>query len=404
MKSVYFYARVFAVLALLMLALAPGWPAAGADDGRPPAGASADKGTPPPPVPSSSPESNPPQQPAGGVVPPPPPGCSASATGYGVFTPPGVQLIPDYSGGVPGIITSTINVVSANTYLWDVNVTVHIQHPYPNDLDIHLISPAGTVIVLSDRNGGGHPGNVFSGTTWDDQAGLINGSGLPVTDYVFTPGTTATRLNPQAPLGALLGQNPNGNWKLVVSDNAAADTGELDSWSLDLVTLAGAPTYSHNASLTSSYVSNIADTGTAYRYFNFYSLFTPISAITLTAVITHNLPSTLNVLLVSPAGVTITLSTGNGDSNQNVFAGTLWSDQAILTNPPNLVTEYPYVSNVVASPLAPEEALSELNGSLPNGFWKLLVQDTHSDGQSGQVGPVALHIQTTTCRPELGAR
>lgn len=148
--------------------------------------------------------------------------------------------IPDNTGSV----TSTINIAGAGTQIFDVNATLNITHTFTGDVQVTLTSPAGTVVTLSSNNGGGND-NVFAGTTFNDNADPANqvpftgntfaASNL-VTDRAYTNLVTATPLVPEEPLGAFIGENPNGIWTLRVSDNGAGDAGTLNSWSLDITT------------------------------------------------------------------------------------------------------------------------------------------------------------------------
>ncbi len=299
-------------------------------------------------------------------------------------------------------ITSTIYVTTSATILWDVNVSTDITHTFNSDLDIHLISPAGTIVTLSANNGGSLD-NIFHGTVWDDQAGRTNGSGLPVTDYVFQNNVAAPLLNPQEPLGALQGENPNGAWKLVVHDNQTFDTGSLRGWSLRLQTFSRAPDFPATNIVSIGAVTPIPDHGSVSRAVSFGGIAQPLTSLVVSTVITHPNPGGLKVYLVSPAGITVTLSTGNGGGNANVFAGTTWNDQAGQTNPPGSVTENTYANNTVETPLAPEEALSEFNGDSPNGTWHLVVQDPTGSGAGRVLGPVSITAHTAHCLPEVGA-
>ena len=73
---------------------------------------------------------------------------------------------------------------------------MRIVHTFTGDLKVDLIAPDGSVYVLHNRSGGG-------------------------VDNIFR--TYAVNLSTET---------INGTWKLRVNDNASADTGYLDSWSL----------------------------------------------------------------------------------------------------------------------------------------------------------------------------
>jgi subtilisin-like proprotein convertase family protein len=114
--------------------------------------------------------------------------------------------------------------------------------------------------------------------------------------------------------------------------------------------------------------------------------------------IRHAVPGELEIVLISPNGVPAPLSTGNGGTAADVFNGTVWDNSAdpggqvpYETNA-NLATDHPYVSGVVATPLAPEHALPS-GGS---GVWTLQVTDT----AAGNVGTIDSWSLILTIRPQ----
>src|SRR4051794_891693 len=122
--------------------------------------------------------------------------------------------------------------------------------------------------------------------------------------------------------------------------------------------------------------------------------------------LTHTEPSEVDMTVTSPAGTVVTLTTDNGGSSENVFAGTRWDDSAAPGGVPTAsfatlaghVQIHPYSDGVTASPLAPEEALGAFLGENPNGTWTLTVSD---DGHSG-VGSLlswGLDIQSLPATP-----
>ena len=122
--------------------------------------------------------------------------------------------------------------------------------------------------------------------------------------------------------------------------------------------------------------------------------------------LSHPRSGDLSVTLTSPAGTVVTLTSGNGGANADVFDGTAWDDQA---NPvgqvpysanDGMVTDHTYASGVTATPLAPEEALGAFAGEDPNGTWTLRVGDGVA-GQSGALAGWSLSITTLPSAPAV---
>ena len=142
----------------------------------------------------------------------------------------------------PSIVASQVNVSGAGRYLLDVDAITGLQHTFSADLDVTLTSPAGTVVTLTTDNGAGND-NVFDGTRWDDDANpggqvpYSSNDGL-VTDQTYANLTPVPTLVPEEPLGAFIGEDPNGTWTLTISDDLAGDGGALNSLELQLKTAA----------------------------------------------------------------------------------------------------------------------------------------------------------------------
>ena len=119
--------------------------------------------------------------------------------------------------------TSTLNVSGLAGRLLDVNLTLTLHHTYDGDLVANLVSPSGTTVRLFTNIGGG--GDNFIVTTFDDSMTTsIDNASAPFT------GT----FSPEGMLSSLNGEDPNGAWKLVISDTFWADSGTLNSWSLTI--------------------------------------------------------------------------------------------------------------------------------------------------------------------------
>ena len=113
----------------------------------------------------------------------------------------------------------------------------------------------------------------------------------------------------------------------------------------------------------------------------------PVVDVDLTTFITHAFCADLDVTLTSPAATVVTLTTDNGGSNDNVFNGTLWDDDA-----GDPATDHAYSNNVVATPLVVEGAMAALLGEDPDGEWTLTIADD-AGGDTGQLVSWTLDLQ-----------
>lgn len=130
---------------------------------------------------------------------------------------------------VPKTILSTgPNTVFSTLYVDElmdlsyVKVKINITHTWASDLTISLISPKGTIIVLSRENGEDN-GQNYTNTVFDDYAIVPISNGT-------TPFTG--NFKPDEALSALSSQSAFGNWQLKVSDGWNEDGGSLLNWTL----------------------------------------------------------------------------------------------------------------------------------------------------------------------------
>jgi subtilisin-like proprotein convertase family protein len=126
-----------------------------------------------------------------------------------------------------GTIAHGINVASPAIFglVRDVNVTLNITHTRDADLDVYLISPAGTRVRLFDDVGG--VGDDFANTTLDDEAAVAITAGVAPFNGAYRPEQTLSAFDNEKPLG---------NWRIEVTDDLAGSVGTLESWSLAIVT------------------------------------------------------------------------------------------------------------------------------------------------------------------------
>lgn len=122
-----------------------------------------------------------------------------------------------------GTVNSTLNVAS-HYIIEDLNVLVtNLTHTFDGDLIISIFAPSGTSVVLSNRRGSG--GNNFSNTVFDDAATTaISAGSAPFTGS----------FKPEALLSVFNGTDAFGTWTLRVSDNASQDSGNLNTWGLNI--------------------------------------------------------------------------------------------------------------------------------------------------------------------------
>ena len=113
------------------------------------------------------------------------------------------QAITDF-----GTMNSTLEFSGGATSINDVNIELDITHSFDGDLDVYLVSPAGTQIELFTGIGG--EGDNFTGTILDDQASMS------ITDAAASPPFNGT-FRAEELLAGLNGENPNGIWTLVVA-------------------------------------------------------------------------------------------------------------------------------------------------------------------------------------------
>jgi lysyl endopeptidase len=235
--------------------------------------------------------------------------CSGGGNQVLTFSASPALAIPDVNATG---VTSTLNVPDSMT-ITSVSVNVGITHTFQGDLEVALIGPDNTTVLLHNRTGAG-------------------------ADNLNTTYSITTR-SAQA-LSAFNGKNTAGAWKLRVRDLAAADIGTLNTWK---VTFNGYSTLSANTAIPDNNATgitstlNVAATGT-------------IASLRVRVDITHTFKGDLEVSLIGPDNTTVLLHNLTGGSTDNV-------------------------QTVYADLTAPAQALSAFTGKAINGAWKLKVRD-----------------------------
>ncbi|MGH7341426.1 MAG: proprotein convertase P-domain-containing protein, partial [Candidatus Rokuibacteriota bacterium] len=218
----------------------------------------------------------------------------------------------------------------------------------------------------------------------------------PVTDNLFANLVVETPLVPEEALGHFRGEDPNGNWVLTIADTALADVGTLSTWTLTIVTFTAPPIETTTSFPSTDTPLPINDLATTTSTLAVSGLDTYICDVDVNTSITHTWNADLNMTLTSPGATASTMSTANGGSNDNVFNGTLWDDNAGATNPPGPVTDNLFANLVVETPLCFEEALGAFIGQDPNGNWVYTITDT-ALADVGTLSTWSLDITTCTC-------
>jgi len=145
--------------------------------------------------------------------------------------PPGVCTthtstnVPQTIPTGPGQVTSTITV-PGNPRIADIDVAINLNHTFMQDLDAHLVSPAGNDNGLFTDIGAATVGGpqTLMDVVFDDEAALPPAFAL----------SSAWRAQPELAyrLSWLDGTDAGGTWTLVLRDDATGDGGTLNSWSI----------------------------------------------------------------------------------------------------------------------------------------------------------------------------
>jgi ELWxxDGT repeat protein len=128
-------------------------------------------------------------------------------------------------GPEQGDITSSLFVNGMLGPISHISVNLNITHTSDSDLVLTLVSPSGTQVQLINERGGS--GQNFTGTVLDDSAATSIASGTAPFTGSFQP---------EQPLAAINGQDPNGVWTLRYSDLNQLNSGTIQAWSLTFTT------------------------------------------------------------------------------------------------------------------------------------------------------------------------
>jgi uncharacterized repeat protein (TIGR01451 family) len=142
-------------------------------------------------------------------------------------------------GGTPAFASLPISGVTGNVYSATFSIdgtacsatagstTVGLDHTFVNDLQISLIAPDSTSVLLINRTDGG--GNNFCQTVLDDQSAGGSIQAVATAQAPFTGNFT-----PNSPLAGFQGVAANGSWQLEAQDFFVGDTGNIRAFSVTI--------------------------------------------------------------------------------------------------------------------------------------------------------------------------
>ena len=268
--------------------------------------------------------------------------------------------------------------------------------------------------VISARGGIG--ADVVGGIGWGTGGGggaggrvKFIGAGNPANCAIDLEGGQAGTGTPGTFMPALPG-GPGGigakNGDAMVADVALADLAQDGAdGAVDAIASLDQPTNLCSTTLfnfSNAVPVTIVDNTLVSSTINVAGTGTYLADIDVTTNIVHTWASDLDITVTSPTGTITTLSTDNDGSNDNVFNGTLWDDDANPGSPASaqpqppiqgLVTQHTYTNLVTATPLVAEEAMGAFVGQNPTGVWTLSI----FDDAGGDTGTVTWSVALRTC-------
>ncbi len=150
--------------------------------------------------------------------------------------------IPDATTGGPGAaveVPFTISGVTGN--VGEVTFSLYLTHTYVGDLDITLVAPDNSTVILS-KNAGTAPTNSPTGAAFGTSCGtytVFSDLGATSISTQVSPPAIVGTFRPAFPLEAFTGKSPNGTWKLRMQDFGPVDVGSFQCGILSVKPLVG---------------------------------------------------------------------------------------------------------------------------------------------------------------------
>jgi len=245
------------------------------------------------------------------------------------------------------------------------NVEIDITHTFDGDLDISLVSPTGTSLALSLGNGGGDDN--YTDTVFQDGGADITAGAAPFTGTFQPQGGTFA--------DTFAGEEINGDWTLSVADTAGGDQGTIDFY---CITFAPVITDFTECGPTGQIIDgpdNNDPVNSAASITESGILGTDLIIDNVEIDISHTFDGDLEVTLISPAGTSLALTTGNGGAGVD-YTGTVFQDGGddITAGAPPFTGVFQPQGGTFADTFMGEEV---------NGDWTLNIVDTVTSGEAG---------------------
>ncbi len=157
----------------------------------------------------------------------------------------------------PGL-ARVLNVPVTGALITDISVDLNIgsyvgDTAWNGDLYAQLTGPSGSLSVLINRTGVSLPDDAGYGDagfhvtlndsatddihTYQSVSYSLNGAGQLTGTWQSDGRADPTAPDRSKSLSQFIGQNPNGNWTLLVSDLANGNRAQLNSWSISITTV-----------------------------------------------------------------------------------------------------------------------------------------------------------------------
>ncbi|CAG9462904.1 unnamed protein product [Pedinophyceae sp. YPF-701] len=293
-------------------------------------------------------------------------------------------------------VTEDVLPVDDDCRLVKVQVEIDIQHDDVRDLEIELVAPWGTAVMLADGRGMDELEVVPS----YDRTVFSDAANRPVRQADFSGNFNLAfrdQFSPVTPLGWFIvppgtsqnvpdGSRPNarGDWRLRVTDKVGGNAGFIEGWKLDLRCASlGCPGMSANDTCTFErrglstpiVESTILNPSYSPDAIYIHNTQCRVSDIEVVVDITHDYMGDLNLWLgfvgEEPGHVprVARLSKARGGSG-NGFFGVVFDDQAT-----NKIADVGDVLDQLTGAFKPEDKLNFFTGEPAQGTWSLIGAD-----------------------------